>query len=176
MQIPVILGTARKGRFSEKAAKFIINEVKNCGIKTELIDVIDYRLNATDNSEKSVKAKKLLSKVSSADALIIVSPEYNHGYPGELKMMLDLLNRQDYAMKPVGICGVSSGSYGGSRMIEQLKLVCVELMMIPIRDSVFFCNVEELFEENGKIKDDSYHSRAKKFIDSLVSYVNQLKK
>lgn len=57
-----------------------------------------------------------------ADGLVIVSPEYNHGYPGEMKLMLDQLYKE-YNRKPVGICGVSSGALGGARMVEQLRLI-----------------------------------------------------
>jgi NAD(P)H-dependent FMN reductase len=56
--------------------------------------------------------------------------EYNHSYPGELKMLLDMLFSQ-YAHKPVGICGVSSGAWGGTRMVEQLRLVCLAFHLGP---------------------------------------------
>jgi NAD(P)H-dependent FMN reductase len=135
LYIPVILGTARKGRQSEKAAKFVLEEAKRFGFATELLDVRDYRLPATDNTETSATAKKLSQKIGKADGFIIVSPEYNHGYPGELKMMLDLLYSQ-YGQKAAGICGVSTGGLGGARMVEQLRQVCVESHMVPIREAV----------------------------------------
>ena len=71
MYIPVILGTARKGRQSEKVARFILAEVKKAGLETELLDVRDYRLEATDNTGEPRQAKKLAGKISPADALII---------------------------------------------------------------------------------------------------------
>jgi len=91
MYIPIILGTAREGRQSEKVAKFMLQETLKTGLETEIIDVHDFRIKATDNTEKSPLAKKLAEKVNKVDGFIIVSPEYNHGYPGELKMMLDML-------------------------------------------------------------------------------------
>ena len=174
MHIPIILGTAREGRQSEKAAKFILAEVEKFGLETELIDVRDYRLLATDNSEESDLAKKLAGKITRADGLIIVSPEYNHGYPGELKMMLDMLYDQ-YARKPVGICGVSSSGLGGARMVEQLRLVAIELRMIPIREAVYFSSVKNLLDESGAITDESYHKKAEKFISELVWHAKALK-
>jgi NAD(P)H-dependent FMN reductase len=150
MYIPVILGTARKGRESEKAARFMLEETLKAGIESELIDVRDYRIEATDNTEEIPEAKKLAGKIISADGIIIVSPEYNRGYPGELKMMLDMLYKQ-YARKPVGICGVSSGGIGGARMVEQLKLICIQFQMVPLREAVYFPNVTELFDEKGMI-------------------------
>ena len=104
--------------------------------------------------------------------MIIVSPEYNHGYPGELKMMLDLLYKE-YAQKPIGFCGVSAGGLGGARVVEQLRLVSIEFHMIPIREAMYFSSVQDLFEENGKIKDESYSPRITKFLNELVSYIKK---
>ncbi len=175
MYIPIILGTARLGRQSEKAAKFVLGETRKAKIESEIIDVRDYRMEATDNSQESAKAKKLAEKIIKADGLIIVSPEYNHGYPGELKMMLDLLYQQ-YFYKPVGICGVSSGGLGGARMVEQLRQVLIEFHMAPIREAIYFSIIQECFNEDGSIKDKTFHDRIKKFLDELTWYANTLKK
>lgn len=175
MYIPVILGTARAGRQSEKVAGFILEEVKAAGYETEMIDVRDYRIEATDKTQTQPQAKKLSPEMDKADAFIIVSPEYNHGYPGELKMMLDLLYGQ-YAKKPVGFCGVSSGPLGGARMVEQLRQVIVELHMVPIREALYFPFVQDLFDDKGKMKDPgSYKDRIKKFLDELSWYASALK-
>jgi NAD(P)H-dependent FMN reductase len=173
--IPVILGTARKGRQSEKAAKFVLEEAKKSGLDSALLDVRDFRVKSTDNTGQSAQAKKLAAKIKKADGLIIVSPEYNHGYPGELKMMLDLLY-QDYFNKPVGICGVSAGPWGGTRMVEQLRLVCIEFRMVPIREALYFPVIQDLFDESGNIKDPDYSSRVKVFLNELVWYAKALKK
>ena len=175
MFIPVILGTAREGRQSEMAAKYILQEAKDAKIETQLIDVKDFRINATDNSQKSPEAKKLAKLITKADGFIIVSPEYNHGYPGELKMMLDMLYEQ-FARKPVGICGVSAGMIGGARMVEQLRLVSIEFHMVPIREAVYFPQIQNLFDKNGSIKDKSYKERVKIFLDELLWYEKALKK
>jgi len=174
MYIPIILGTAREGRQSEKVAKFMLQETLKTGLETEIIDVRNFRIKATDNTEKSPLAKKLAEKVNKADGFIIVSPEYNHGYPGELKMMLDMLYKQ-YAKKPVGICGVSSGGLGGARMIQQLRLTCIGLNMVPINQAVYFSVVQDLFDEKDVIKDNSYYNRAKNFLDELIWYAKSLK-
>ena len=175
MYIPVILGTAREGRQSEKVVKFVLGEVSKAGIETELLDVREYRIPATDSSGSSAIAKKLESKINIADGLIIVSPEYNHGYPGELKMMLDLLYKQ-YFNKPLGICGVSIGILGGARMVEQLRLVAIELHMVNIRESLYFPMVQNLFDEKGGLKEPgSYDKRIKAFLDELLWYANALK-
>ncbi|MCX6680607.1 MAG: NAD(P)H-dependent oxidoreductase [Methanothrix sp.] len=174
MYIPVILGTARLGRQSEKAAQFMLQKAREAGLECEIIDVRDYRLEATDNTEKSQPALNLAEKARRADGFIIVSPEYNHGYPGELKMLLDMLFSQ-YAHKPVGICGVSSGTWGGTRMVEQLRQVCLAFHMVPTGEAVHFPRVQELFDEAGLLKGNSQHGQAKRLLEELIWYARALK-
>ncbi len=172
--IPIILGTARKGRQSEKAARFVLEKTKEKSIKTEIIDVRDYRIKATDNTQKIPNAKRLAPKISKAAGLIIVSPEYNHGYPGELKMMMDMLYKQ-FHDKPVGICGVSAGGLGGARMVQMLRTVCIAFHMIPINNAVYFSNVQGLFDNKGKIKDKAYHERVEGFLEELMVYAEKMR-
>jgi len=169
MYIPIILGTARQGRQSEKVANFMLSETIKAGLQSEIIDVRDYRIEATDSTGELPQAKKLAEKITKADGLIIVSPEYNHGYPGELKMMLDMLYKE-YFYKPVGFCGVSIGILGGARVIEQLRLVSIEFHMMPIREALYFSTVQNLFDEKGNIKDESYFKRVETFLNELINY------
>ena len=166
MYFPIILGTAREGRQSEKVARFMLEEVRKAGIEGDIIDARDYRIEATDNTKKSEKAKKLAETIGKADGIIIVSPEYNHGYPGELKIMLDLLYEEYYG-KHVLICGVSRGSFGGTRVVEQLRLVCIGLGMLPVSNALYFSNVEE-FDENGV--NEHYSKSTQKAVDELKHY------
>jgi NAD(P)H-dependent FMN reductase len=171
MYIPIILGTAREGRQSEKVAKYLLDQVKANGHDSEIIDVREFRQEATDNSSESKTRKKYLEKITDAEGIILASPEYNHGYPGELKMMLDMAY-QEYFGKPIGICGVSSGGLGGARVVEQLRLVVIEFHMIPLREAVYFSGVTELFNESGKIKDESYHERVKVMLKEMESHLS----
>lgn len=168
MNIPIILGTAREGRLSEKVAMFVKNEVESAGHKTEVIDVRDYAPRRTQ--EISEKTKEYGEKINKADGLIIVSPEYNHGYPGELKMLLDSAYAE-YAEKPLGICGVSISPMGGCRMVEQLRLVSIELHMTPIREAVYFSSAMNLFDEGENIKDPAYKDRIRKMLEELTKRV-----
>jgi len=167
MYVPIILGTARKGRQSEKAAAFVLEEAKAYGFESDLIDVRDYHIQATDDSREIPAAKRLAEKLKKAEALIIVTPEYNHGYPGELKMMLDMLY-EEFDGKALGICGVSSGQIGGARCVEQLRQVAITFRMRPAKEAVYFSNVKELFDDSGSIKDrEAWARRAKRLFDEL---------
>jgi len=175
MYIPIILGTGRKDRQSEKAANFMLQEAKKLeGVTTELIDVRDFPMQTTDNSETSDQSKKFAEIMKRADGFIIVTPEYNHGYPGELKMALDMAYTE-YNRKPVGICGVSMGGMGGVRAVEQLRLVAIEFQMVPIRSTIYFSKIGQLFDENGDITDSSYTDRLQPFFEELLWYAQALK-
>ncbi|MDO8655086.1 MAG: NAD(P)H-dependent oxidoreductase, partial [bacterium] len=118
--------------------------------------------------------EELGEKLKRADGYVVVSPEYNHSFSGELKLFLDAFY-QEYARKPVGICGVSVGPNGGVRAVEQLRLVFIEFHAVPIREAVYFRNVADLFDEQGAIKDASYEKIVKTFFDELIWFANALK-
>ena len=89
--------------------------------------------------------------------------------------MLDMIY-DEYARKPVGICGVSAGSTGGARMVEQMRLTAIEFKMVPIREAIYFASVRSLFNEAGEIQDSSYAERTAKFLEELAWYASALKK
>lgn len=174
MYIPIILGTAREGRLSEKVANFVLGEVKKTELESEIIDVRDFRIAATDKTRSLPAAKKFAEKASRADGFIIVTPEYNHGFSGELKMLLDMLY-EEYFNKPVAFCGVSNGPIGGARGIQLLRLVCVSLGMYPILETVYFPMVKDLFDENNRIKDEGYIKRMQGLIKGITEHARVLK-
>jgi len=167
MYVPVILGTARKGRQSEKVANFVLDEAKKAELDSEIIDVRDYRIDATDNSVEIPQAVKFAEKIKKANALILVIPEYNSNIPGELKMMLDMLYRE-YAGLPVGIVAVSAGDFGGVRAAQEMKLICVNFCMRPSCETLFFPKVQDHFDENGEMKNEKYYKRASRFLAKLI--------
>src|SRR3989475_13276738 len=117
--IPVILGTPRQGRMSEHVATFMVEELtKREGIDTTLIDIRTLSFPLTDAGE-AIKDAQFSAAMTRADALVLVAPEYNHGYPGLLKHALDT-NLKEYIHKAVGICGVSAGVFWGARGVEGL--------------------------------------------------------
>src|SRR6267143_1975869 len=165
--IPVILGTARKGRESEHAAKFVFEQTKKrAGVETEFIDVRTLPMKLDDAGEQ-MKDPKFSATIERCDGLIIVTPEYNHSFPGLLKHALDMCLKE-YIHKAVGICGVSAGGLGGARVIESLLPVKRELGLVTIFWDVNFGNVEKLFDERGNLLDQSYVRRLDKFLNELI--------
>jgi NAD(P)H-dependent FMN reductase len=166
--IPVILGTVRKGRASENVAKFVFEQVKRReGVETELLDIRDLNFPADDAGEQ-IKDAKFSETCQRADGFVIVTPEYNHSYPGMLKHVLDS-NLKEYIHKAVGICGVSAGGFGGARAIETLLPVLRELGLVTIFWDGNFSGAQKLFDVGGKILDEATHvKRLDKFLGELI--------
>src|SRR5712672_1858532 len=165
--IPVILGTARQGRESEHAAHFVFERTKaRAGVETKLIDVRALPMRLDDAGEQ-MKDPAFSATVERCDGLILVTPEYNHGYPGLLKHALDM-NLKEYIHKVVGICGVSAGPFGGVRVIENLAPVMRELGLVTIFNDVNFGYVGKIFAEDGKLLDERFVRRTAKFLDELI--------
>ena len=166
--IPVILGTARKGRASENVARFVFGEVqKRAGVETELIDIRELAL-PNDDAGEQIKDPKFSATIERADGIVIVTPEYNHGYPGLLKHVLDS-NLKEYIHKAVGVCGVSAGGFGGVRVIENLLPVLRELGLVTIFWDGNFSGAQKLFDEQGKLLDEATHvKRMDKFLSELI--------
>ena len=165
--IPIILGTPRRGRQSENVARFVFEQTrKRSDVETELIDVCTLPMKLDDAGEQ-MKDPKFSATIDRCDGLIIVTPEYNHGYPGLLKHALDM-NLEEYIHKAVGICGVSAGSFGGVRAIEALLPVMRELGLVTIFWDVNFGDVAKLFDDQGNLLDQSYVRRLDKFLNELI--------
>lgn len=165
--LPVILGTTRQGRHSEQVARFVQRMVeKREGVLTEMIDIRELAISPDDAGE-SVKDKGFSEQMARADGVILVVPEYNHGYPGMLKHVLDT-NLKEYVHKAVGICGVSAGRFGGARVIENLLPVMRELGLVTIFWDGNFSSVGKLFDAEGQILDASYEKRIDKFLGELI--------
>jgi NAD(P)H-dependent FMN reductase len=164
--VPVILGTPRRGRQSEHAAALMAAEMaKRPGVITELLDVARLPI-PVDDAGETAKDPEFSEKMNLADALVIVSPEYNHGYPGLLKHVLDT-NLKEYIHKAVGIVGVSAGVFGGARVIQNLIPVMRELGLVMIFWDVNFTTVGTRFDQDGKLLDESFLPRIAMFLDEL---------
>src|SRR5262245_51617742 len=147
LRIKVIIGSTRANRFSEKPAHWIFEAAKKrSDLDVELLDLTDYPLPFFEEAMPPGLARDSYShpvvtrwreKVKEADGFIICTPEYNHGYPAVLKNALDYVY---FAWSRKAVAFVSWGGAGGTRSVEQLRLVTIELDMVPLRTAVHIPN------------------------------------
>lgn len=152
VQVAVIVASTREGRFAEKVADWFLGLAS---MRLDLwIDPIDlartqlpWRLppGHPRDGDYPEEVRPFAERIERAEAFVIVTPEYNHGYPGSLKNALDLVNRE-WRAKPVAF--VSYGGVGGGvRAVEQLRQVVVELHMVPLRDAVAIPMAKRAFRD-----------------------------
>jgi NAD(P)H-dependent FMN reductase len=155
--LPVIVGTSREQRKSIFAAR-LVAEVGNMfeEIETEVVDPKDFNLPG-DGNDPEGKDPRYSEITKRADGFFIVSPEYNHSFPGSLKRLLDS-ELGNYIHKPVAFAGVSSGQWGGVRAIEQLVATVREMGLVSTFSDMQFPNVQDLFDENGVLQKDEYRN------------------
>jgi len=85
------------------------------------------------------------------------------------------MNLEEYIHKAVGICGVSAGPFGGTRVIEQLVNVVRELGLVVTSTDVNFSGARKLFNDAGELQDESFVRRVGKFLDELIWMTRVLK-
>jgi NAD(P)H-dependent FMN reductase len=176
LKLGVILASTREGRRGEGFARWIhalLSERK--GSEIDLLDLRDWRLPNYDHAamppvaEKSYTdptARGWVEKIGALDGYVIVTPEYSHGYPGGLKNALDH-GYAVWANKPVAFVSYG-GTASGARAVEQLRLVAIELRMVPIRDEVNIRLIGVSLDERGRPTEEFYAKRAAAMIDTLL--------
>ena len=169
LNLPVLLGTNRKLRNSVHPARWLVGEMqKRPEIQTRLFDVAEFALPQDDyGQEIKDRFPEWRDAIIHADGLVIVTPEYNHGYPGALKAVLDLLLRE-YVHKAVAFVGVSAGPWGGTRVIEAMVPMVRELGLAVTFADLNFPKVQTVFDAQGKLLDAAFEQRAAAFLDELV--------
>lgn len=177
LTIAVICGTKREKRRSIHAARWVAAQGQALeGIEIIFVDPAAIALppDGNDTDGENAEYKDITSR---ADAFFIVTPEYNHSFPGSLKRLLDSEYAQ-YNRKPVVLAGVSDGSWGGVRVCEALLPVLRSLGLAVIRPTVYFPKVQDIFNETGEMNAD-YLQRYEKSVQGaykeLVWFARALK-
>jgi NAD(P)H-dependent FMN reductase len=167
LNIPVILGTTRKGRFSAHAANLLAELLnRRAGVCSKVIDIAALPL-PVDDAGEAIKSPAFSSAMAAADGLVIVAPEYNHSFPGLLKHALDsCLN--EYIHKAVGLVGVSAGPFAGIRVVQGLLPVMRELGLVTIFWDINIGQVGKVFAEDGRLLDEAFVRRSDRFIKELI--------
>lgn len=142
-------------------------------VETELVDPKDFNFPG-DGNDPEGKDPRYTAITARADGFFVVTPEYNHGYPGSLKRMLDS-ELENYVHKPVAFAGASSGQWGGVRAIEALVNTVREMGLVSTFADMQFPRVQDLFDEQGNLKDERYRDYVRKAWIELIWMAKVLK-
>ncbi|MFA1547582.1 NADPH-dependent FMN reductase [Actinomadura chokoriensis] len=182
LRLAVIIGSIREGRFGATVAHWFVGQAQSRqDLEIQVIDLAETPLPISQQSRPvpegvydSPQVRRLAAQIGSMDALVIVTPEYNHGYPGPLKLAIDSINPEWHA-KPIGFVSYG-GISGGLRAIEQLRLVFAELHAVTVRNTVSFHSAHAQFDADGNPKDPhAVNAAATAMLDQLTWWAHVLR-
>jgi NAD(P)H-dependent FMN reductase len=166
LRLALIYGSAREGRFCDTVVAWVRDRIDGHGGFS--IDAIDPRM------IDSAATAALKGRIDQADAFVVVTPEYNHGYPADLKRLIDQVY-DEWNAKPVAFVSYG-GISGGLRAVEQLRLVFAELHATTIRDSVSFADVWSQFDDHGHLREPARTQRSMAaMLDALTWWATVLR-
>ena len=181
LRLIVVFGSVRSERQGIRAARFVVSECGQRGHDVTLIDPLEHRLPLLDKMYKEYPKggapealERLAALIVPADAVIVVSAEYNHSIPPALSNLIDHF-LEEWFWKPSAIVCYSAGSFGGVRAAMQLRMLLGEIGTVSIPSIFPIPRVQDAFAEDGTPTDPATTTRAKKFLDELEWYAEALR-
>lgn len=174
-------GSLRKQSYNRSALRTAVKLVP-AGITLATFDLTDIPLFNQDHERDPPPAvRQFKDKVKAADAILIVTPEYNYSVPGVLKNAIDWASRpygeSAWDGKPVGIMGASGGMLGTARAQYHLRQMFVFLNMFPLNQpEVLIAYADEKFDEDGNLKDEKTAEKIRELLQALADWTRKLKK
>src|SRR6266567_6304786 len=158
LHVAVIVGSTRTGRLGSTVARWFARQCEpRTDLSLDLIELAEVDLPAVLGS-RDPAVVAYVERIDRADAIVVVTPEYNHGYPASLKQAIDVAHAEWHA-KPVGFVSYG-GISGGLRAVEQLRQVFAEVHAVTIRDSVSFAGAWEQFDAEGTLRSPERASKS----------------
>lgn len=182
MKFLVFYGSVRSARQGIKAARFVVNQIKQRGHEVVLIDPVEYNFPLLDkrffeHEEAGTTPefmKNIAELIRTANGFVVVAGEYNHGVPPALKNMLDHYQADDYNRRPAAIVSYSAGPFGGVRSVSHILDTLSSLGMVVSPKTLPISKVQDSFDENGLALDEAYERRIQGFLDEFEWYSQKL--
>jgi len=172
--IAIISSSVRVGRNSHRVALFFKKFIEENGLASaEILDLMEYNFplfseRLSHMKEPLPSAIDFAEKIKAADGVIIVTPEYNGGYPASLKNVIDLLY-PEWKRKPVALASASNGPFGGAQVNTSLVFSLWKIGVLLVPALYLGPKVQEAYDEEGNPTDkEGTAKRARTFIDELA--------
>jgi NAD(P)H-dependent FMN reductase len=168
LRTAILIGSARQGRIADRVMRWLQPELRRFPDFTyHVLDARDFE--QSDKTEPSYE-----TVIRSADAVIVLTPEYNHSFPAPLKAMIDAVG-EPWHRKPVAFVSYG-GISGGLRAVEQLRLVFAELSMVSVRETISIANPWSAFSQDGTpVNSDYMNAALVRMMGSLLWWTKALK-
>ncbi|MFN0082656.1 MAG: NADPH-dependent FMN reductase [Ferruginibacter sp.] len=180
-KISIISASVRTGRNSHRVALYFDSYINDHKIATtEILDLMEYNFPLFEERLKfqkdpSPKTLEFAEKIKASDSIIIVTPEYNGGYPASLKNVIDLL-QEEWLHKPIGIATVSAGPFAGTQCITSLQFSLWKMKAWTITEHYAVAKVQDAYDEAGKAIDkEATDKRAAVFVKELIRCIEMKK-
>ncbi|MFD4181503.1 NADPH-dependent FMN reductase [Rhodococcus sp. NPDC058514] len=172
IRLEVIVGSVRVGRFAPVVAEWFLRRARaHQAFDVGVLDLADIALPA--DLSGGAESDAFRERVEAAEAFVVVTPEYNHGYPAALKNAIDSAKEQ-WRAKPVGFVSYG-GLSGGLRATEQLRQVVAEVHMVSIRQTVSFHQARKRFGPDGETGDGAAIDGSARLLDQLAWWSSALR-
>jgi chromate reductase, NAD(P)H dehydrogenase (quinone) len=182
MTLLAFAGSLRKGSLNRKLLAVAV-EVLRGKAEIDLLDLRDVAMPIYDGDLETEGglpegARKFKQRIAAADALLIVTPEYNNSVPGPLKNAIDWASRppdNPFRGKVVQLMGASPGQFGAVRGVLAVRLILTALAAVVLPSTVLIARADQAFDETGRLKDPKSHSQVEKACAELLRMTALLK-
>ena len=174
MNIAIVVGSVRRGRQTPLAAKYLESELlKNDKVTSvSYLDIAEYNFPVMEErnaflEEKPEGMEEFSQKLNGADALVIISPEYNGSMPGALKNTLDYFY-PELSKKTIGLLTVSAGNLGGINLHHDLQKWVLHMRAYAVPMKYLLTNIHKAFDDKGDPTDQHFIKSTGAFIEELT--------
>lgn len=172
VRIALITASVRPDRFGPVVTEWMHEQITaHGGFEIDALDLMDFDLPV--GLDGSGDADRFRARLAAADGFVLVTPEYNHGYPGYLKIAIDTAF-EEWSEKPLGFVSYG-GSAGGARSVAQLRGVFTELQVVTLREQVVLTRVWDCFQDGRMVEPDGPASAAKGLLSKLLPWAERLR-
>lgn len=175
LRMAILVGSTREGRVGSGIARWFADRAtEHASLELDVVDLARFAFPAHYPLRPTEAMQEFAARIEQADAFVVVTPEYNHGYPASLKQAIDVGCGEWFA-KPVGF--VSYGTHGqGLRSVEQLRLVFAALHMVTVADVVSFNLFDGSLDDDGSPRDaDAADVAVHRMLAELIWWAHALR-
>jgi NAD(P)H-dependent FMN reductase len=175
VRVGIIIGSTRVGRVGPTVAGWFARQAEHRpDVELDVLDLLELDLPPVLSRERHAGVDAYRERLARCDAFVVVTPEYNHGYPAPLKQAIDLVH-VEWQAKPVGFVSYG-GMAGGLRAVEQLRQVFAEVHVVTVRDCVSLHHPHSWLGDDGEPRDPAgAAAAAKKLLDQLLWWARALR-